>query len=240
MASIAPTTDDEQTWYAACHKFYATGDADARRVVEQLEASEASATRDRYLQLKDAARRQAHAELQATRAADFAARVDALPASEPPTAWSAVRAARERLSAASGRWRGTPGTARVLGGLTSLLRAQRSSRGGRVLRWVVDSVAVVESGDEAFVDEFFRLLAALAARASLDDGDKLRVQVSEAWSDRALGRVYSAAPRPDVAAGGVETTERARTNANGERDEAVPFAEKLYVLVLDLYVWFCD
>ena len=107
------------------------------------------------------------------------------------------------------------------------------------MRWVVDSVAVVESGDEAFVDEFFRLLAALAARATIDD-DKLRVQVSEAWSDRALGRVYSAAPRPDVAAGGVETTERARTNADGGRDEAVPLAEKLYVLVLDLYVWFCD
>ena len=240
MAAVAPTTDDEQTWHAACHKFYATGDADARKVVEQLEASEDSATRDRYLQLKDAARRQAHAELQATRAADFAARVDALPASAPPTTWSAVRAARERLSAASGRWRGTPGTARVLGGLTSLLRAQRSSRGGRVLRWVVDSVAVVESGDEAFIDEFFGILNALAARATLDDGDKLRVQVSEAWSDRALGRVYSAAPRPDVAAGGVETTDRARTNANGERDEAVPLAEKLYVLVLDLYVWFCD
>ena len=48
------------------------------------------------------------------------------------------------------------------------------------------------------------------------------------------------APRPDVAAGGVETTDRARTNANGERDDAVPLAEKLYVLVLDLYVWFCD
>ena len=62
MASIAPTTDDEQTWYAACHRFFATGDADARKVVEQLEASEDSATRDRYLQLKDAARRQAHAE----------------------------------------------------------------------------------------------------------------------------------------------------------------------------------
>ena len=107
------------------------------------------------------------------------------------------------------------------------------------MRWVVDSVAVVESGDEAFIDEFFGVLAALAARAALD-GDKLRVQVSAAWSDRALGRVYSAAPRPDVAAGGVETTERARTNASGERDEAVPFAEKLYVLVLDLYVWFCD
>ena len=107
------------------------------------------------------------------------------------------------------------------------------------MRWVVDSVAVVESGDEAFVDEFFGLLAALAARATIDD-DKLRVQVSEAWSDRALGRVYSAAPRPDVAAGGVETTDRARTNADGGRDEAVPFAEKLYVLVLDLYVWFCD
>ena len=211
MASIAPTTDDEQTWYAACHKFYATGAADARQLIEQLEASEDSANRDRYLQLKDAARRQAHAELQAQRAADFAARVDALPASEPPTAWSAVRAARERLSAASGRWRGAPGKARVLGGLTSLLRAQRSSRGGRVLRWVVDSVAVLEAGDEAFIDEFFGLLAALAARATLD-GDKLRVQVSEAWSDRALGRV-SAAPRPDVAAGGVETTERARTNA---------------------------
>ena len=151
MASIAPTTDDEQTWYAACHRFYATGAEDARKVVEQLEASEDSANRDRYLQLKDAARRQAHAELQATRAEAFAARVDALPASEPPTTWSAVRAARERLSAASGRWRGAPGKARVLGGLTSLLRAQRSSRGGRVLRWVVDSVAVVESGDEAFV-----------------------------------------------------------------------------------------
>ena len=240
MASIAPTTDDEQTWYAACHKFYSTGAADARQLIEQLEASEDSANRDRYLQLKDAARRQAHAELQAKRAADFAARVDALPASEPPTAWSAVRAARERLSAASGRWRGAPGKARVLGGLTSLLRAQRSSRGGRVLRWVVDSVAVLEAGDEAFIDEFFGLLAVLAARATLDDGEKLRVQVSEAWSDRALGRVYSAAPRPDVAAGGVETTERARTNADGERDEAVPFAEKLYVLVLDLYVWFCD
>ena len=240
MASIAPTTDDEQTWYAACHTFYSTGAADARQLIEQLESSEDSANRDRYLQLKDAARRQAHAELQATRAEAFAARVDALPASEPPTTWSAVRAARERLSAASGRWRSAPGKARVLGGLTSLLRAQRSSRGGRVLRWVVDSVAVVESGDEAFVDEFFGLLAALAARATLDDGDKLRVQVSEAWSDRALGRVYSAAPRPDVAAGGVETTERARTNASGERDEAVPLAEKLYVLVLDLYVWFCD
>ena len=109
------------------------------------------------------------------------------------------------------------------------------------MRWVVDSVAVVEAGDEAFIDEFFGVLAALAARATLDDGgDKLRVQVSEAWSDRALGRVYSAAPRPDVAAGSVETTDRARTNADGERDEAVPFAEKLYVLVLDLYVWFCD
>ena len=238
MAPVA-ATDDEQTWHAACHKFYSTGAADARQLIEQLEASEDSANRDRYLQLKDAARRQAHAELQAQRAADFAARVDALPASEPPTAWSAVRAARERLSAASGRWRGTPGTSRVLGGLTSLLRAQRSSRGGRVLRWVVDSVAVVESGDEAFIDEFFGVLAALAARATLD-GDKLRVQVSEAWSDRALGRVYSAAPRPDVAAGGVETTDRARTNADGERDEVVPFAEKLYVLVLDLYVWFCD
>ena len=239
MASVAPATDDEQTWYAACHKFYSTGAADARQLIEQLEASEDSATRDRFLQLKDAARRQAHAELQAQRAAAFAARVDALPASEPPTAWSAVRAARERLSAASGRWRGAPGKARVLGGLTSLLRAQRSSRGGRVLRWVVDSVAVVESGDEVFIDEFFGVLAALAARAALD-GDKLRVQVSEAWSDRALGRVYSAAPRPDVAAGGVETTDRARTNADGERDEAVPFAEKLYALVLDLYVWFCD
>ena len=107
------------------------------------------------------------------------------------------------------------------------------------MRWVVDSVAVLEAGDEAFIDEFFGLLAVLAARAAIDD-DKLRVQVSEAWSDRALGRVYSAAPRPDVAADGVETTERARTNADGERDEAVPFAEKLYVLVLDLYVWFCD
>ena len=238
MAPVA-ATDDEKAWNAACHKFYSTGAADARQLIEQLEASEDSATRDRYLQLKDAARRQAHAELQAQRAAAFAARVDALPASEPPTAWSAVRAARERLSAASGRWRGAPGKARVLGGLTSLLRAQRSSRGGRVLRWVVDSVAVLEAGDEAFIDEFFGVLAALAARAALD-GDKLRVQVSEAWSDRALGRVYSAAPRPDVAAGGVETTERARTNADGERDEAVPFAEKLYALVLDLYVWFCD
>jgi hypothetical protein len=239
MAKVAAATEEERTWYNACHKFYATGDADARQLIEQLEASEDSANRDRYLQLKDAARRQAHAELQAQRAADFAARVDALPASEPPTAWSAVRAARERLSAASGRWRSAPGKARVLGGLTSLLRAQRSSRGGRVLRWVVDSVAVAESGDEAFIDEFFGVLAALAARATLD-GDKLRVQVSEAWSDRALGRVYSAAPRPDVAAGGVETTDRARTNADGERDEAVPLAEKLYVLVLDLYVWFCD
>ena len=86
MASVAPTTDDEQTWYAACHKFYATGDADARKVVEQLESSEDSATRDRFLQLKDAARRQAHAELQAQRTADFAARVDELPASEPPSA----------------------------------------------------------------------------------------------------------------------------------------------------------
>ena len=99
------------------------------------------------------------------------------------------------------------------------------------MRWVVDSVAVVESGDEAFIDEFFGILTVLAARATLDDGDKLRVQVSEAWSDRALGRVYSAAPRPDVAAGDVETTDRARTNADGERDEAVPFVEKLYVLV---------
>ena len=72
MASIAPTTDDEQTWYAACHRFYATGAEDARQLIEQLEASEDSANRDRYLQLKDAARRQAHAELQATRAAAFA------------------------------------------------------------------------------------------------------------------------------------------------------------------------
>ena len=108
------------------------------------------------------------------------------------------------------------------------------------MRWVVDSVAVVEAGDEAFIDDFFGILTVLAARATLDDGDKLRIQVSEAWSDRALGRVYSAAPRPDVAAGGVETTDRARTNADGGRDEAVPLAEKLYVLVLDLYVWFCD
>ena len=219
---------------------FATGDADARKVVEQLEASEDSATRDRYLQLKDAARRQAHAELQAQ--AGRSVRGASRRAAGERAADDLVRRAR-RARAAVGCVRAlarrTGQSARARRPHESL-RAQRSSRGGRVLRWVVDSVAVVESGDEAFIDEFFGLLTVLAARATLDDGDKLRVQVSEARSDRALGRVYSAAPRPDVAAGGVETTERARTNASGERDAGAALAEKLYVLVLDLYVWFCD
>ena len=56
------------------------------------------------------------------------------------------------------------------------------------------------------------------------------------------GRSVASTPRRRARtwAGSVEATDRARTNANGERDEAVPLAEKLYVLVLDLYVWFCD
>lgn len=260
MASVA-TTEEERAWLGVCHTFYATGDEMARRLIEAVEASDPgndavtfstdgdaagvaracaeAATRDRYLQLKDAARREAHAGHQARRAADFAARVDALSAPEPPTTWSAVRTARERLSTASARWRHAPSKARVLRGLASLLRAQRSAAGGRVLRWVADTSAVVEAGDNAFLDEFVGLVAALAARATLDS-DELRVELDSAWSDRSLGRIFTAAPRPDKAAGSVEATDGSRTNADGGRDEAVPLAERLYVLVLDLYVWLCD
>ena len=262
MASVVATTEEERAWLGVCHTFYATGDETARRLIEAVEASDPendavtfstdgdaagvaracadAATRDRYLKLKDAARREAHAGHQARRAAGFAARVAALPAApEPPTTWSAVRTARERLSTASARWRHAPSKARVLGGIASLLRAQRSAAGGRVLRWVADTSAVVEAGDNAFLDEFVGLVAALAARATLDS-DELRVELDSAWSDRSLGRIFTAAPRPDKAAGSVEATDGSWTNADGGRDEAVPLAEKLYVLVLDLCVWLCD
>ena len=128
MASVAPTTDDEQTWYAACHRFFATGDADARRSWNSSKLED-SATRDRSAAQGRGASPEAHAELQAQRAADFAARVDALPAGRAADGLVRRALARERLSAASGRWRSAPGKSRVLGGLTSLLRAQRSSEG---------------------------------------------------------------------------------------------------------------
>ena len=175
-----------------------------------------------------------HAELQAKRAARSRRESTRCRRRAADDLVRRARCARTTLGCVGALAQRT-GQSRVLGGLTSLLRAQRSSRGGRVLRWVVDSVAVVESGDEAFVDEFFgSSLPWLRERASMAIS-------SESRSARAVRR-RSVASTPRRRA---RTWRPAASNdgprAQGRAVSATrPCPSPAARARARLYVWFCD
>ena len=108
-----------------------------------------------------------------------------------------------------------------------------------MLRWVVDSVAVVESGDEAFIDEFFGLLSCPFCASdprwwrAPSPGSARRGPTGRSVASTARRRARTW--RPAASSDGPRA-DRCRRRAR----RGVPFAEKLCVLVLDPCAWFCD
>ena len=160
---------EEAAWKSACEKFYLDGDSEVSSLIEFVQSSDPKAgasavnmeeetalekacgvraavasaeRRARYLQLKDEARRDAHAAALARRRTSFTEKARALPssASEPPTEWSRVKAALEGLQSFCASYWVMP----ICQGIARLLREQERSE--RVLRWRIDCAALYESG----------------------------------------------------------------------------------------------
>ena len=254
----APSQAEEAAWSAACETFFLDGDAEAASLIDALQSSDpsasttvsfetetdlaratglraacgSSAARTRYLALKDAARARAHgAALERRRAgldAALARRVRPLP---PPRSWARLRIALDAYRDASRDWRETPGPAStIVAGVERLVREQAAT--DAVLRWRVDAAAVHEPG-EKFRDATLALARTLVG----DDGlgaveeESLLWALDPAWSDRSLRRVLAAAPAGSAPPhGSLERTDRPRTDADGDGDEAVPFFDRLLVL----------